>query len=50
MHLHVSADVEQDHVASHAITEEVENRLTKEFGKVTATIHVEPLSPGNSRY
>jgi cation diffusion facilitator family transporter len=46
MHLHVAADVEQDNVASHAITEEVEKRLAKEFGKVTATIHVEPLPPG----
>lgn len=45
MHLHVSAEAELDHVASHAITEEVEKRLTEEFGKVTATIHVEPL-PG----
>jgi cation diffusion facilitator family transporter len=46
MHLHVAAGVEQDNVASHAITEEVEQRLAKEFGKVTATIHVEPLPPG----
>jgi cation diffusion facilitator family transporter len=46
MHLHVAADAEQDHVASHAITEEIEKRLAKEFGKVTATIHVEPLPPG----
>lgn len=45
MHLHVSADAERDHVASHAITEEVERRLAAEFGKVTATIHVEPLPP-----
>jgi cation diffusion facilitator family transporter len=43
MHLHIAADVEGDHIASHAITEEVEKRLTDEFGKVTATIHVEPL-------
>ena len=43
MHLHVAAEVEADHVASHAITEAVEERLTDEFGKVTATIHVEPL-------
>jgi cation diffusion facilitator family transporter len=46
MHLHVAADAEKDHVASHAITEEVERRLAQEFGKVTATIHVEPLPPG----
>lgn len=43
MHLHVAADVEADHVASHAITEAVEQRLADEFGRVTATIHVEPL-------
>lgn len=43
MHLHVAAEVEADHVASHAITETVEHRLADEFGKVTATIHVEPL-------
>ncbi|MDX2040672.1 MAG: cation diffusion facilitator family transporter [Acidobacteriota bacterium] len=43
MHLHVAAEVEADHVASHAITEAVEQRLAEEFGKVTATIHVEPL-------
>lgn len=43
MHLHVAAEVEADHVASHAITEAVEERLADEFGKVTATIHVEPL-------
>ncbi len=43
MHLHVSPDIESDHVASHAITEEVEKRLEQEFGRVTATIHVEPL-------
>jgi cation diffusion facilitator family transporter len=43
MHLHVTAEVEADHVASHAITEAVEERLADEFGKVTATIHVEPL-------
>ncbi len=49
MHLHVAADVEQDYVASHAITEQVEKRLTKEFGKVTVTIHVEPLPPGKKR-
>jgi cation diffusion facilitator family transporter len=48
MHLHVAADAEKDHVASHAITEEVEKRLAKEFGMVTATIHVEPLPPGKS--
>lgn len=45
MHLHVAAEIEADHVASHAITEAVEQRLADEFGRVTATIHVEPLPP-----
>jgi cation diffusion facilitator family transporter len=45
MHLHVASDVEQNNVASHAITEEIEKRLAMEFGNVTATIHVEPLPP-----
>jgi cation diffusion facilitator family transporter len=43
MHLHVEHEVEHDHVASHAITEEIERKLAEEFGRVTATIHVEPL-------
>jgi cation diffusion facilitator family transporter len=43
MHLHVSSDIESDHIASHTITEEVERKLAREFGRVTATIHVEPL-------
>lgn len=43
MHLHVITNVEDDPIASHAITEAVEHRLEKEFGRVTATIHVEPL-------
>lgn len=43
MHLHIAQDKEQDHILSHAITEEVERRLAQEFGRVTATIHVEPL-------
>ncbi|MEP7340282.1 MAG: cation diffusion facilitator family transporter [Acidobacteriota bacterium] len=43
MHLHVAPRLEQDHILSHAITEAVEQRLIEEFGKVTATIHVEPL-------
>ncbi len=42
MHLHVAPEFERDHIASHAITEEIERRLEREFGKVTATIHVEP--------
>jgi cation diffusion facilitator family transporter len=46
MHLHVAAKLEEDHILSHAITEAVEKRLIEEFGKVTATIHVEPLPEG----
>ena len=43
MHLHIKAEVEHDHIISHAITEEIERRLAQEFGHVVATIHVEPL-------
>jgi cation diffusion facilitator family transporter len=43
MHLHVADEFERDHIASHSITEEIERRLEAEFGRVTATIHVEPL-------
>jgi cation diffusion facilitator family transporter len=43
MHLHIDSKFERDHIASHAITEEIERRLAEEFGRVTATIHVEPL-------
>jgi len=43
MHLHIANEFERDHIASHAITEEIERKLEREFGKVTATIHVEPL-------
>jgi cation diffusion facilitator family transporter len=46
MHLHVTPGIDRDHIASHAITEQVEKSLAREFGKVTATIHVEPLPPG----
>ena len=46
MHMHVVSEIGQDPVASHAITEQVEKSLAKEFGRVTATIHVEPLPPG----
>jgi cation diffusion facilitator family transporter len=48
MHLHIASEFERDHIASHAITEEIERRLAAEFGRVTATIHVEPL-PEQSR-
>src|SRR5215510_2119212 len=43
MHLHIESEFERDYIVSHAITEEIERRLEKEFGRVTATIHVEPL-------
>lgn len=43
MHLHVMPEFENDHIASHNVTDEIEKRLIKEYGKVTATIHVEPL-------
>jgi cation diffusion facilitator family transporter len=43
MHLHLKEEFERDHILSHSITEEVEKRLERDFGKVTATIHVEPL-------
>lgn len=43
MHLHIANEIERDHIASHAITEEIERKLEREFGRVTATIHVEPL-------
>jgi divalent metal cation (Fe/Co/Zn/Cd) transporter len=43
LHPHISNEFERDHIASHAITEEIERRLEREFGKVRATIHVEPL-------
>src|SRR5262249_3038050 len=42
MHLPLDNEYERDHIHSYAITEEIERRLAKEFGKVTATIHVEP--------
>lgn len=43
MHLHVLAEIEDDHIMAHAITEEIERQLEREFGHVVATIHVEPL-------
>ncbi len=42
MHLHVANEYESNHIISHAITEAIERKLSAEFGKVTATIHVEP--------
>ena len=44
MHLHIAADEEHDSIRAHDITEEVERALEKAFGRVTATIHVEPLA------
>ena len=43
MHLHFLPEVELDHIRSHDLTEEIERCLELEFGRVTATIHVEPL-------
>lgn len=45
MHMHVDPRIEHDHYATHAATEEVEERLKEALGRVTATIHVEPLPP-----
>lgn len=45
MHMHVDPRIEHDHYATHAATEEVEEKLKEAFGRVTATIHVEPLPP-----
>ena len=44
MHLHVQPDIENDHIKTHDLTEEVERRLAAQFGQVVATIHVEPLA------
>ena len=44
MHLHIAADEEHDSIRAHDITEEVEQALEQAFGRVTATIHVEPLA------
>jgi len=43
MHLHIENEEDRDHVSIHNVTEEVEQRLEQEFGRVVATIHVEPL-------
>jgi cation diffusion facilitator family transporter len=42
MHLHLLPEVERDHIKAHDITEIIEQRLEQEFGRVRATIHVEP--------
>lgn len=44
MHLHMQPSVEPDPIKTHALTEEVEQRLEKAYGRVVATIHVEPLA------
>mgnify|MGYP000988896833 CR=1 FL=1 len=44
MHLHVLPEIEHDHVKTHDLTEEVEQRLEDAYGRVVATIHVEPLA------
>jgi cation diffusion facilitator family transporter len=43
MHLHIENEADRDHVSIHGVTEQVEQRLEQEFGRVVATIHVEPL-------
>jgi cation diffusion facilitator family transporter len=43
MHLHVSPELERDHIASHQVTEEIEQRLAEAFGAVSVLVHVEPL-------
>jgi cation diffusion facilitator family transporter len=48
MHLHVSPEIEHDHIASHSVTEEIERKLERELGAVTVTIHVEPLPEADS--
>ncbi|MDX2029063.1 MAG: cation diffusion facilitator family transporter [Blastocatellia bacterium] len=42
MHLHISPEIEHDHVRAHEVTEIIEQRLEQEFGRVRTTIHVEP--------
>jgi cation diffusion facilitator family transporter len=44
MHLHMQPNVEPDPIKTHALTEEIERRLEAQFGRVIATIHVEPLA------
>ncbi len=43
MHMHIDPTIEHDAHRAHAVTEEVEEQLQSAFGRVTATIHVEPL-------
>lgn len=44
MHLHIMPELQNDHIVSHDITDEIESRLAQEYGRVVATIHVEPLN------
>lgn len=44
MHLHMEPSIEEDHVKTHDLTEEIERKLEEQFGRVIATIHVEPFS------
>ncbi len=44
MHLHMQPNVERDHIKTHDLTEEIERKLEAQFGRVIATIHVEPFS------
>lgn len=44
MHLHVLPEIERDTILTHDLTEEIERVLEAQFGRVTATIHVEPLA------
>lgn len=44
MHLHMLPNIERDHIKAHDLTEEIERRLEEQFGKVIATIHVEPIA------
>lgn len=47
MHLHVLPELEHDHIKTHEVTEKIEEQLEEEFGRVTATIHVEPVTLGS---
>jgi cation diffusion facilitator family transporter len=44
MHLHMQPNIERDHIKTHDLTEEIERRLEAQFGRVIATIHVEPFA------
>ena len=44
MHLHMQPNIEHDPIRTHDLTEEIERHLEARFGRVIATIHVEPLA------